>query len=101
MSGQAAIEWIKQYRSRTGLSLREAKDAFDAGRPMPDTLDGLVEAEKFAQRKALEAAAPDLLDLLMRASEADSPNIDVRTAWWERRDVVMRRALNGATALTP
>jgi len=40
----------------------------------------------------LIAAAPELLDLLERASEADSPNEDIRTAWWEERAALIAKA---------
>jgi hypothetical protein len=40
----------------------------------------------------LIAAAPDLLDLLKRAAEADSNNEDTRTAWLDERDAVIAKA---------
>lgn len=45
------------------------------------------------QDAALYAAAPDLLELLQRASEADSPSPDVRTSWWEKRDAALAKAV--------
>lgn len=38
-----------------------------------------------AANARLISAAPDLFSLVMRASEADSQNDDIRTSWWEER----------------
>lgn len=46
-------------------------------------------------RACLIAAAPEMADLLRRASEADSPNDDVRTMWWEERAAVLAKATGG------
>ena len=37
--GFKPIEWVKEYRLRTGCGLREAFDAFQAGRSMPNLDD--------------------------------------------------------------
>lgn len=68
LRGQSAIDWIKRYRATAGCTLREAKDAFDAGRPMPASRAEAEEAlERDARRQALIAAAPQMLEALLNA----------------------------------
>ena len=40
----------------------------------------------------LISAAPELLELIERAHEADCPDEDIRTAWWEARAAAIAKA---------
>ena len=64
------IDWIKKYRAVVGCTLREAKDAYDAGRPMPKSSAEIDAAlERDAKRQALREAAPDMFEALIQARE--------------------------------
>lgn len=59
------IDWVKKYRAIAGCTLREAKDAYDAGRPMPTSSAEIDAAlERDAKRQALRDAAPDMFEAI-------------------------------------
>lgn len=63
--GLSPIDWIKRYRSIAGVTLREAKDAYDAGRTMPESSDEIDAAlARDARQSAMRAAATDLFEAL-------------------------------------
>lgn len=68
--GLSPIDWIKRYRAIAGVTLREAKDAYDAGRPMPTSSAEIDAAlERDAKRQALRDAAPDMFEALLQARD--------------------------------
>jgi hypothetical protein len=86
------IDWIKKYRAIVGCDLREAKDAYDAGRPMPTSSAEIDAAlERDAKRQALRDAAPDMFEALKAAERADKA-LDEREGYgeWEALDARAR-----------
>lgn len=84
------------------LSALESASSFMAGfadddeqdEPIGDDCDAIanvIERLAFMGAKCdpVRDAAPELLDLIRVASQADSLDIEVRTAWWERRKAIL------------
>jgi len=73
-------EQFGHYRLHPGVLATESSD----GTPWGDKID--------QANARLISAAPELLELIERAHEADCPDEDIRTAWWEARAAAIAKA---------